>query len=1202
MKTILIALFFFVFLNCYSQTVVPAGNVSGTWTFAGSPYQITGDIQILNGQTLSIDPGVTIEFQGTYKLNVQGCLLAIGAVADTIVFTAADINDGWSGIRFDNTPASNDSSKIQYCKLMYRTDKPVGDNKGGAVFFNYFSKVVISNSRISNCKGEFDGGGISINYSNPRIVQNIISGNTLIALSRGAGIYIFNSKPTIAYNAISNNTSEFGAGIFTIGSTPTISNNTISNNSSTSAGAGIYVMSNASIINNVISYNSFGGGIHIEDSAPILNSNTISNNTGGGILLTGGFVDGTIITNNTISNNNASSGGGIGISSTSTSYTISNNVISNNNASNGGGISYSPSSVIIGSLASISIVNNIISNNSATNGGGLLCTTASPTFSNNTIVNNSATNGGALNCSNNSDVTLYNCIFYGNTAGTNGAQVYLTDDASDPNFYYCNIQSSFAGFGLNGNIYSGIYSNNIDAAPQFVSPSGGSGTGFNGVTADWFLQSTSPCIDKGDPSGNYPTTDKAGNPRVRVCRIDIGAYEYQSGSPLTVSVIQTQQILCHGDASAILTANPAGGTSSDSYAYAWSNGATSQSISGLTSGTYSVLVSTTISQCQTSASYTVSEPSQINISSSNTMDNICDAIGEGSASVNVTGGEIPYTYLWSNNSTTNSISGLIAGDYSVTIADNIGCVHTNTIIVGALSTTITPNITIVLDTCASGVGKINTSPSGGIGSYTYTWSNGNTTQNISGLHWGSYTITISDSLGCKNISTPMVGVYTNTIIPTLTSIPDTCTGNVGRAMSNPSGGTYPYSYMWTNGASTNNISSLASNNYSVTISDKNGCSVTSSVLVGIFTNTVTTVFTFTPADCHEANGSITALPGGGTNPYSYNWSSGNTLQTASNLLAGNYTVNITDKNGCIGNGNFSVGTSSVIATPAICMVTVDSLSQNSVIMWDKTGYFHIDSFIVYREISTNIYKRIGAVQYSNLSLFTDTARAKYFPNTGNPNSGTYRYKLQMRDSCGNYSQLSPFHNTIYIINNNGTFSWPQLYTIDGGLNPVNNYVLMRDNMSNGSWTVVGSVSGTQQTITDPQYSAYTSASWRVETQWGINCIPTRISSSIQTFNVSRSNIFSLLVTEADKYYGESVINIYPNPFSETATLQIINPLNNYGYEIKIFNSIGKLVKVIAIEKGMDNVKIDREDLGNGFYVYKLENNSKLVGFGKFVIQ
>src|SRR3990172_5123585 len=130
----------FTFNFSFSQTSLPGGNVYGTWTLAGSPYQIQGAIQIPNDSTLTIQPGVTVDFQGHYKFLVQGRLLAIGTVTDTIIFAATNTTNGWWGIRFDNTPATNDTSKIIYCKLQYgiATGTSSDDQSGGAFYFNGF--------------------------------------------------------------------------------------------------------------------------------------------------------------------------------------------------------------------------------------------------------------------------------------------------------------------------------------------------------------------------------------------------------------------------------------------------------------------------------------------------------------------------------------------------------------------------------------------------------------------------------------------------------------------------------------------------------------------------------------------------------------------------------------------------------------------------------------------------------------------------------------------------------------------------------------------------------------------------------------------------------------------------------------------------------------------------------------------------------
>jgi len=204
MKIIFILLFCLIINELsLSQTTIPTGNVSGIWTLAGSPYLIQGSIQIPNDSTLTIQPGVTVNFQGTYKLNVQGRLIAIGTAADTIIFTASNTTNGWRGIRFDNTLVTNDTSKIFYCKLQYGKATGSGDDTyGGAFYFKYFSKAIISNSYISNCMADY-GGGIYCNSSSPNISYNIISNNA--ATGPGGGIFCQTSSPNISNNTISNN-------------------------------------------------------------------------------------------------------------------------------------------------------------------------------------------------------------------------------------------------------------------------------------------------------------------------------------------------------------------------------------------------------------------------------------------------------------------------------------------------------------------------------------------------------------------------------------------------------------------------------------------------------------------------------------------------------------------------------------------------------------------------------------------------------------------------------------------------------------------------------------------------------------------------------------------------------------------------------------------------------------------------------------
>lgn len=301
-------------------------------------------------------------------------------------------------------------------------------------------------------------------------------------------------------------------------SLPVISNNMIAYNSITANGGGIFCSEYQPLItNNTIVYNSGasqGGGIYCDKGGQIITNNIISNNQGGGIFC---MMSSATISNNLISKNSGVDGGGISCVDYGL-LKISNNTISNNYAtSNGGGIYCEYSRPLI--------TNNTITNNSVSGYGGGIYIDYYPTLSNNTIVNNNAVYGGGLFCESNSTPNFSNTILYGNTA-TYGQQVCLKDTGSNPNFYYCDIQGDTTLFYKGSNIYKGTYSNNIDSNPEFISPSTGSGIGFDGVVADWSLNLNSPCIDRGDPSETDLLTDKSDNPRV-VNIIDIGAYEFQ---------------------------------------------------------------------------------------------------------------------------------------------------------------------------------------------------------------------------------------------------------------------------------------------------------------------------------------------------------------------------------------------------------------------------------------------------------------------------------------------------------------------------------------------------------------------------------------------------------------------------------------------------------------------------------------------------
>lgn len=272
--------------------------------------------------------------------------------------------------------------------------------------------------------------------------------------------------------------------------------------------------------------------------------------------------------------------------------------------------------------------------------------------------------------------------------------------------------------------------------------------------------------------------------------------------------------------------------------------------------------------------------------------------------------------------------------------------------------------------------------------------------------------------------------------------------------------------------------------------------------------------------------------------------------------------------------------------PAICLVTVDSLSKFNNIIWDKTPYSaEVDSFVIYREITTNNYQVVGKVSRDSLSLFEDTTKTKYFPNTGDPNAGTYRYKIALMDTCGNISSMGPYHNTIFMTNNSGNFSWPQLYTIEGGPNPVNNYLLMRDNLSNGTWIPVNSVAGTQQSVNDPAYSTWVStASWRIHTNWSITCTPSSKYPDPQgTIKTTKSNTFKQANPNVvSENAHKNSVNVYPNPSDGKFAIQMEGEGISF---VRICNMFGQLVYADRFDGTKKEIALQ---LGKGIYQVQVE--------------
>ncbi len=363
----------------------------------------------------------------------------------------------------------------------------------------------------------------------------------------------------------------------------------------------------------------------------------------------------------------------------------------------------------------------------------------------------------------------------------------------------------------------------------------------------------------------------------------------------------------------------------------------SQDLSNIEAGTYTVTV-TDRHGCSSTATYTVTQPTQIAITATQT--NVtCSGSSNGTISITVAGGTgSTYSYSWSNGAHTQNISGLSAGTYTVTVTDANGCTNTGSYTITAPSTISLSAVTTNASCHGGASGAINLSVSGGTSGYSYTWSNGAHTQDISGLSAGTYTVTVTDVNGCiASASYTVTQPAAITLSATSTNV--SCNGgNNGAVNLTVSGGTGSYRYNWSNGEDERNISGLSAGTYTVTVTDANGCTQTGSYTI-TQPSAIVLSATTTNTTCHGgSNGAINLSASGGTgSTYSYNWSNGAHTQNVSSLSAGTYSVTVTDANGCTQTGSYTIIQPSAV-TASITVNPVYAVSPGGLAYTLYIGY------------------------------------------------------------------------------------------------------------------------------------------------------------------------------------------------------------------------------------------------------------------------
>lgn len=408
------------------------------------------------------------------------------------------------------------------------------------------------------------------------------------------------------------------------------------------------------------------------------------------------------------------------------------------------------------------------------------------------------------------------------------------------------------------------------------------------------------------------------------------------------------------------------------FTFEWSNGSTDSVLTNVPAGQYQATITSADGCASLTGQYNVTEPASAVTATATAVDAKCFGDSSGSISVVAQGGTPAYTYLWSNAVTSDTVNGLSANTYSVTVTDANNCTATAQATVGQ-PTQLTLTTSKQDVSCNGGVdGLVSANANGGTGALVYNWSNSapNTATQITGLSAGVYGLTVADANNCTVSSSDTVN-EPSALVVSITKTNVACFGGAtGSLTASATGGTPNYSYNWTGNVSGATLANQAAGVYTVTVQDGNGCTATKQDTIRQPAAALTATSVSTD-QVGTTNGSITVTVSGGTPNYSFAWSNNATTKDIT-AAAGVYTLTITDANNCTfvlaDTINFISGVEGVVsgvkkitlypnpsAGDAQLMIELDAENAVSIEVYDAFGKLVLD-------------QNLGVVKQQNVTL------------------------------------------------------------------------------------------------------------------------------------------------------------------------------------------------------------------------------------------
>jgi gliding motility-associated-like protein len=401
--------------------------------------------------------------------------------------------------------------------------------------------------------------------------------------------------------------------------------------------------------------------------------------------------------------------------------------------------------------------------------------------------------------------------------------------------------------------------------------------------------------------------------------------EITQPTPLTVPMVTTKNVSCTGGSDGAITVTGSGGT--PGYTYSWNDGTTNATDNNLAIGTFTV-TATDINQCTASASYSVSQPTQLVINPAVIQNIGCSGGNTGSITGNAAQGTPAYTYAWTELSngqsyTGQTISNLAVDNYSLTVTDANGC----TADTSSYAITSIPLLSFTASStpvsCYNGNnGSALASVTSGTPPYMYSFNNGTygTDSAVGNVSAGNLLINVTDANNCSADTTITLSQPTQLVTSLVNpQTNEVCNGGgTGELDVTTTGGTPGYTFKWSNQFIGTDNTALTAGTYTLIVIDFNDCADTTNYIITQPTPVVANPIV-TNALCYETpTGSIDANPSGGTPGYSFIWNTGETTQVADTLVKGLYDCTITDANGC------SIITTATVSQPTHIVLTQDS--------------------------------------------------------------------------------------------------------------------------------------------------------------------------------------------------------------------------------------------------------------------------------------